>query len=155
MSLKNSGIHGLPKPADGSIVYLQAVTSAATNGNYVLWDNVILYEGSDLTYIKDSTQGSYVEINKDGVYTCSLSLTFVSAGQGFGIVVDPTDFSVNIGSVPYSKIVALGTSNVANDPVCITGTRYFRAGQKLFVNYGGASLSATTAYMTFQVTKVG
>lgn len=104
-----------------------------TNGygstNTMIWrlTNVVVSQGSDITYADSATLGNSFTINTSGVYALHASMSLAGAGV-FGFSLNSTQLTTQIEAINIADRLVTGSVSGANLAYCAAGTFYLAAG---------------------------
>jgi len=124
----------------------------STNTKIRRFTNVVVNQGSDITYADSATLGSSFTINTSGRYAVVYSDNFASASQ-IGISLNTTQPTTSISAITVADILALSGTSAAAYSVNCTVTAYLLAGSIIRPHNDGVAASSNP--VLFTITRVG
>jgi hypothetical protein len=120
----------------------------STNTVVRRFTNVVLNQGTDITYADSATLGASFTINTSGVYSITWGDVF-SAGTGMAVTINDT-VAGNVGSMAFC-----GSSPSANSPAQVAGSIYLVVGSIIRCTVSAATSTGTpVAFTQFTITRV-
>jgi|TARA_R110000772_G_scaffold82491_1_gene174913 hypothetical protein len=99
----------------------------ATNTKIRRFTNIVDNVGSDITYADSSTLGASFTINTAGLYSVHYSDQFNAADQVFGLSLNSTQLTTNVGTLAVGEILCVVVNYNANWPSAASSTFYASA----------------------------
>jgi hypothetical protein len=137
-------------------LHLDAANGHGSGNTCVLrWSNIRKQTGTAIAYTDDSTNGGYVTITQDGLYTITACGQASGASSKIGIVVNGTAGATALGTpLTYAQGVRawMDTGNTGAVASC-SWTGYLSAGDTVWAQDSGSDNAANTA-CSFTVCKI-
>lgn len=130
----------------------------SSNTAYRRFTNVVVNQGSDITYADSATLGATFTINTNGVYSISYNdqfnaLNYIAIAYGLGGASTSGLTSVPV-TLAAANILAVGSTPASNAPGAASTTVYLAAGACIRANAGGGAAGANPSLTQFTITRV-
>lgn len=125
----------------------------STNNKIRRFTNVVLNQGSDITYADSATLGASFTVNSPGVYAVSFSDQF-NVVDSAGVSLNTTAPTTAIAAIPVTEILTAATSGGNTFAVFAGWTGYLQSGSVLRAHNGGSPSGANALLCQFTITKV-
>jgi len=125
----------------------------STNTRIRRFTNVVVNQGSDITYADSATLGGSFTINTSGVYALHYNDQFTGNTE-VGWSLNSTQLSTSILSITQADILCIDDSQSANNMGCASVTVYLAAGSVVRCHTSGSASGVNTAGCQVTVTRV-
>lgn len=117
----------------------------STNTKIKRYSNVVINQGSDVTYADSATLGASFTINTAGVYGVSMLGNFSTAGgEFFGVSINTSSPTTNLASLSANEILLGADTSATTYTADVSGTFYLPAGTVLRPHSSGGGVSTAT-----------
>lgn len=137
--------------------FIQASTGVghgSSNTRIVRIETTVASFGTSITQTNSTTLGTIWTINIPGVYTMHYMDRSSSATNLFGITLNSSQLSTNIGSVTSADIIGLGQQAVVNENFQVSGTRYLEVGDIIRAHDENTSTGNSDTSTRFSIIKI-
>lgn len=125
----------------------------STNTRIRRFTNVVVNQGSDITYADSATLGGSFTINTSGVYALHYNDQFTGNTE-VGWSLNSTQLSTSILSITQADILCIDDSQNANNMGCASITVYLAAGSVVRCHTSGSASGVNTTGCQVTVTRV-
>lgn len=137
-----------------SMIWLNNANANGTTNTLVpRFANVVVNQGTDITYTDSVTLGSSFTINTTGVYSISASVATAGAGNWMGITLNGNPLTAII-SQTAATLLNVGYQITAGATIQSNSTAFLVAGSIIRLGFQSVPAYASYTMSTFQITKV-
>ena len=147
---------GLVKVQDQQEIVINTPTGVGSTGTKIrTWtDGTKVVTGTAITYASDpSNNGDTFTINEDGVYAMSYTDQRSSGAMNFGISINASSLTTDIGSLATAEILTITNCTTTDFTHCGT-TRWLASGDVIRCHTAASTTLGTSASLRFSITQV-
>jgi hypothetical protein len=125
----------------------------STNNKIRRFTNVVVNQGTDITYADSATLGASFTINTNGVYALQYNDQFTTNTE-VGWSLNSTQLSTSILSITQADILCINDSQSANNMGCASVTVYLAVGSVVRCHTSGSATGVNTGGCQVTVVRV-
>lgn len=148
----SAALHAAPKQYvdKTSTVRLNTANGyGSTNNKIRRFTNVVLNQGSDITYADSATLGASFTINTSGMYAVSYTdNTTGASGASIGVSLNSSQLTTSIAAITVSDVLAIDNSASASYMGCASGVFYLSSGDVVRAHTDGGATGASQTVFT-------
>jgi len=156
ITFPDGSLQAVAKPATPqSMVRLNTANGyGSTNTVIRRFTNVVVNQGTDITYTDSATLGASFTTNVSGVYSISYNDQF-NAAEFMGISLNSSQLTTGIIAINIGDILAVTQNVSANNPSALSWTGYLASGSVIRAHNRTSSVTgSTTAACQFTIVRV-
>lgn len=153
-SVLGSGDLVISSAVNDSCVRLNTANGyGSTNNKIRRFSNVVLNQGSDISYADSAALGASFTINTSGMYAISYNDQF-NGTEIVGLSLNSTQPTVAIQNIAANDILTLEITSAANYPASVSTTAYLVAGDIVRPHAEGSPSGSHTSNCQFTIARV-